>query len=218
MFRWPNEERAMVHIGRVPAVFGFFLSFFLWSPSASAQKFQPDDPLPPGAKGAVLPLSGTVLEIKPVILEIKGIASGMTARAQTLQGALKDLGATVKGKEIKISLAADVLFDFDKADLRPEAGPALDKVTAVLKAYPGAFTLIEGYTDGKGNDKYNQKLSERRAESVRGWLADHGVSSTMSTRGWGKMKPVAPNTRPDGSDDPVGRQKNRRVEITVRTQ
>jgi outer membrane protein OmpA-like peptidoglycan-associated protein len=207
----------MFHFGGGQTLCGFFVTFFLWSKSTLAQDFQPDAPVPPDAKGVVLPLKGEVLDIKRVILEIRGISSGMTARAETVQGALKDLGATVKGKEIKISLAADVLFDFDKADLRPEAGPALEKVATVLKAYPKASALIEGHTDGKGSDQYNQKLSERRAESVRQWLGDHGISTIMTTRGWGKMKPVARNTKPDGSDDPVGRQKNRRVEITVGT-
>ena len=191
---------------------------------AAAQQPGPDDPLPPDAKAEVSPLHGTVLELKatvselkPTVLEIRGAASGMQARAQSLQGALKDLGAKVTGQEIKISLAADVLFDFDKADLRPEARPALEKVAAVVKSYPKAAVLIEGHTDAKGNDQYNQKLSERRAESVRHWLEADGVAAAMTTRGWGKTRPVAPNTKPNGADDPDGRQKNRRVEITVKT-
>jgi outer membrane protein OmpA-like peptidoglycan-associated protein len=108
-------------------------------------------------------------------------------------------------------------FDFDKWDLRPEAGPVLEKVLAVLKGYPKAAVVIEGHTDGKGNDQYNQRLSERRADSVRTWLAQHGGSAAITTRGWGKTRPIAPNTKPNGADDPDGRQKNRRVEITVRT-
>jgi outer membrane protein OmpA-like peptidoglycan-associated protein len=195
-----------------------------WSGPSSGQQIGPDDPLPADAHGDVYPLKGEVLDLKPAILTLKpevlqlrGIAAGMTARVGDVQGALKDLGATVKGREIKINLAADVLFDFDKWDLRPEAGPALDKVVAVLQAYPKAAVLIEGHTDGKGNDQYNQKLSERRADSVRSWLAAHGVGAAMTTHGWGKSRPVAPNTKPNGADDPEGRQKNRRVEITVRT-
>jgi len=155
--------------------------------------------------------------LKATVLELRGIGAGLKAQVGDVQGALKDLGATVRGREIKINLPADVLFDFDKWDLRPEAGPALDKVVAVLQAYPKAAVLIEGHTDGKGNDQYNQKLSERRADSVRNWLAAHGVGAAITIRGWGKSRPVAPNTKPNGSDDPEGRQKNRRVEITVRT-
>ncbi len=179
-------------------------------PPALAQKHNLEDPVPPDAKATVLQIVGTVLEIK-------GVASGVAGKTEALQAALKDLGAQVTAQEIRIELAADVLFDFDKASLRAEAKPSLDKVVEVLKSYPKASAKIEGHTDGKGDAAYNQKLSERRAESVRAWLAGNGASLNMSTRGWGKQKPIAPNAKPDGKDDPEGRQKNRRVEITVRT-
>jgi outer membrane protein OmpA-like peptidoglycan-associated protein len=65
-------------------------------------------------------------------------------------------------------------------------------------------------------NEYNQKLSERRADAVKNWLLAHGVSSRMTIRGWGATKPVAPNTFPNGRDNPEGRQKNRRVEIVVK--
>ena len=185
--------------------------------TGSAAERNPDEPLPPDAKAEIRALTATVLPLKATVLDIRGAGGTIKAWVGDVQGALKDLGATVKGREIKINLAADVLFDFDKWELRPEAGPALDKLVAVLQAYPKAAVLIEGHTDGKGNDQYNQKLSERRAESVRGWLAAQGVGAAMSTRGWGKSRPVAPNTKPSGADDPEGRQKNRRVEITLRT-
>ena len=196
---------------------GLILVSLLWSWPSAGQQPGPDDPLPAGAHGDVFTLKGEVLDLKPQILEIKGVASGVKAQVGDVQGALKDLGAKVTGHEIKINLSADVLFDFDKWDLRPEAGPALEKVLAVLQGYPKAAVVIEGHTDGKGNDQYNQRLSERRAESVRTWLAQHGSGAAITTRGWGKARPVAPNTKPNGTDDPEGRQKNRRVEITVRT-
>ena len=177
---------------------------------AAAQAHQLEDPVPPDASGLVLPISAQVLEIR-------GVSSSVAGKAEGLQAALKDLGAQVTEQEIRIALAADVLFDFDKASLKAEARPALGKVVDVLKSYPRSKARIEGHTDGKGDAAYNQKLSERRAESVRAWLAANGASLSMSTRGWGKAKPVAPNTRPDGKDDPDGRQKNRRVEIAVST-
>ena len=192
-------------------------AMLLWSSAGLGQQIGPDDPVPPDAHGEVSPLKAQVFDLKPKILELRGLGSAMKANVQDLQGALKGLGAKVTGREIKISLAADVLFDFDKADLRAEAAPALEKVVAVLQAYPKAAVLIEGHTDGKGNDQYNQKLSERRADAVRRWLAEHGIVAAMTTRGWGKTRPVAPNTKPNGTDDPDGRQKNRRVEITVKT-
>jgi outer membrane protein OmpA-like peptidoglycan-associated protein len=189
----------------------------LWLGSALAQDAQPDDPLPPGAKGQVFTLQGQVLPLKATVFDIRGVVAPVEGRVGGVQAALKDLGAKVTEKEIRIDLAADVLFDFDKATLRPEAEPALQMVAAVLKSYPKATIAIDGHTDGKGGDSYNQKLSERRADSVRQWLAANGVTTRMSIRGLGKSQPVAPNVKPDGSDDPVGRQKNRRVEITVKT-
>jgi outer membrane protein OmpA-like peptidoglycan-associated protein len=147
--------------------------------------------------------------------EIVGLRSGIAGKSEDVAGLLRDLNAEVRGQEVRIALAADVLFDFDKAELRAEAKPALDKVAAVLRAHPKATTKIEGHTDGKGEAAYNRKLSERRAQSVRQWLAANGVAMKMSTQGWGKDKPVAPNTHPGGKDNPEGRQKNRRVEITM---
>ena len=191
-------------------LFASFAALCALAAPALAKEYSFEDPIPPDAKGVVLPISGKVLEIK-------GMVSGVAGKTEALQAALKDLGAQVTAQEIRIELAADVLFDFDKASLRPEAKPSLDKVLEVLKSYPKASAKIEGHTDGKGDAAYNQKLSERRAESVRSWLAGNGASLNMSTRGWGKKKPIAPNAKPDGKDDPEGRKKNRRVEIAVRT-
>jgi outer membrane protein OmpA-like peptidoglycan-associated protein len=153
-------------------------------------------------------------------------AASLGARAQIEIGGrvldidetLKELNAKVVDREIRITLAADVVFDFDKHELKPAAFPTLGKVAEVLKAHQGAAVLVEGHTDGRGNDAYNQALSERRAASVRDWLVKNAGQprARFTTRGYGKARPVAPNARPDGSDDPDGRQKNRRVEIVVR--
>ena len=193
------------------------LGMALWSQPAASQQYEEDAPIPPGAKGEVLLLKAEVLQLKVEVLAIRGMATGLAARVDPMQAALKELGARVTEREIKIDLAADVLFDFDKADLRREAGPALAKVAAILRSYPRATATIYGHTDGKGSDQYNQRLSERRADAVLRWLVSNGVITRMTARGWGKTKPVVPNTKPDGSDDPEGRQKNRRVEITVKT-
>ena len=120
--------------------------------------------------------------------------------------------------EIRIDLAADVLFDFDKAEIKKEAEPSLQKLATVIQGNPGARVAIEGHTDGRGADDYNQKLSEARAASVKQWLVTNAKidGAAISTRGLGKTRPVAPNAKPDGSDDPQGRARNRRVEIVVR--
>jgi outer membrane protein OmpA-like peptidoglycan-associated protein len=121
-------------------------------------------------------------------------------------------------REIKIELPGDVLFDFDKWDLRPDAEPTLRQVAEIIQRYPNANVAIAGYTDAKGAETYNLQLSERRAKSVKAWLVQQGGvdGKRMTTKGWGEAKPVAPNTHPGGSDNPEGRQKNRRVELTVK--
>ncbi len=119
--------------------------------------------------------------------------------------------------EQRLRIGSDVLFDFDKAETRNEATATLNTAAHYLQSSTHAVR-IEGHTDGKGTDGYNQTLSEKRAEAVRHYLVQQGVDSTRVTSiGFGKTKPVAPNTQPDGADDPDGRQKNRRVEIVIDT-
>jgi outer membrane protein OmpA-like peptidoglycan-associated protein len=133
-------------------------------------------------------------------------------------GKTQDLRVKETATEIRIELAADVLFDFDKATIKPEAANALHNVAEIIKDKGKGRTIrIEGHTDGKGSAAYNQKLSERRADSVKQWLTKYeGLGrAKMATRGFGATKPVAPNSKTDGSDDPEGRQKNRRVEIVL---
>lgn len=131
------------------------------------------------------------------------------------QHALSDLGARQKGDQIIVDLPGDVLFDFDRSDIRADARPVLARLAGVLKAMPDAEVTIIGHTDSKGSDGYNRQLSERRAASVEAWLQKIGVVSVKSTAGKGETAPVAPNAKPDGSDDPDGRQKNRRVEFVI---
>jgi outer membrane protein OmpA-like peptidoglycan-associated protein len=105
---------------------------------------------------------------------------------------------------------SDVLFDFNKYTLKPEAREKMAKVSGILLAYPGLKIQIEGHTDSVGSDEYNQKLSEQRADTVRGYLTDQGVpADTVSAIGLGKANPVASN------DTAAGRQKNRRVDMVV---
>jgi outer membrane protein OmpA-like peptidoglycan-associated protein len=135
-----------------------------------------------------------------------------------LGGKTQDLQVKESATEIRIELAADVLFDFDKATIKPEAATALHNVAEIIKDKgKGRTVRIEGHTDGKGSAAYNQKLSQLRAESVKRWLAEkEGLGQfKMTTKGFGASKPVAPNTNNDGSDNPEGRQKNRRVEIVL---
>jgi len=105
---------------------------------------------------------------------------------------------------------SDVLFDTGSYTLKPGAREKLAKISGILLAHPGLTLQIEGHTDSVGGDDFNQQLSERRADSVRDFLAEQGVpGSNITARGFGKMQPVASN------DTPEGRQRNRRVELVV---
>jgi outer membrane protein OmpA-like peptidoglycan-associated protein len=151
------------------------------------------------------------------IVDIVGATSGIVGVTSGIQTVLQDLGAKVVGQQLTIDLAADVLFDFDKYTLLPKANDTLREVGQVSASYPSSPMLIGGHTDGKGTHPYNMKLSENRADAVKNWLVANAsiAGSRITTQGWGETKPVAPNEKPDGSDDPEGRQKNRRVEIVL---
>ena len=116
-----------------------------------------------------------------------------------------------------VDLEADVLFDFDKAVLRPDALPALGKAADLIRTGGAGSIAVFGYTDAKGDDDYNLELSRQRAQAVTDWLLGQpGIKShAFEVRGKGEADPIAPNARPDGGDDPAGRAKNRRVEIVI---
>jgi len=180
----------------------------------------PWDPATEAAAEAAVARMGAVraLEIRPQVLKIVGLAvgisgsgSGIVATVQEVHQAMQALGATESALEVKVELPADVLFDFDKAEVRPDAAQALGRLATVIRGYPTGRVAIEGHTDAKGNDAYNQKLSERRAESVKSWLVEREkiAADRITTRGAGKSRPVADNSTE------AGRQKNRRVEVVI---
>jgi len=117
-------------------------------------------------------------------------------------------------KAISIDLPADVLFDFDRYELRPDAGPSLDKAAELISGYPDAPLLVRGHTDSKGSDAYNDRLSEYRSEAVALELQKR-TGRMAATQGLGRREPVAPNLTDDGKDNPQGRQLNRRVQILI---
>jgi outer membrane protein OmpA-like peptidoglycan-associated protein len=104
----------------------------------------------------------------------------------------------------------DVLFDFNKYTLKPEARERLARISGIVLAYPDLHLNIEGYTDSIGSDEYNQILSEKRAATVRDYLISSGVSiNNVVAQGFGKTNPVADNSTP------AGRKLNRRVDMVV---
>ena len=149
------------------------------------------------------------------IAGLGGAAAGGTAAAGKtlgLEGALKELKAEVTPQEIKIDLSADVLFDFDKADLKPAAEQQLNNLLTVVNSKPSASVAIEGHTDVRGDAAYNQALSQRRAEAVRTWLIAHGAAGgRLAATGAGEARPVRTG------DTEADHQANRRVEIRIRS-
>jgi len=130
---------------------------------------------------------------------------------------LSGLIITETATSLEVSLPADVLFDLDKADIRPDAQSPLHEVAQLLREKASGSVTIQGHTDALGTDSYNQTLSERRAAAVKTWLTTReGLSGlSFTTKGSGSQNPVAPNRNPDGSDNPAGRQMNRRVTFVV---
>ena len=115
-----------------------------------------------------------------------------------------------------ISLDAGILFDVDSYQIRPESNEVLASLARVLSQAGAPKATVAGHTDSVADDAYNQTLSEQRAQAVVDALRASGATSTQLTAvGYGETQPVAPNTAPDGSDDPAGRQLNRRVEIMI---
>lgn len=157
---------------------------------------------------------------QPATATTTTLTTTQPARTTTtsVQQTLTALNAQKTSEGIRIDLPEDILFDFDKSELRPSAKPTLTKLSSLLNYYRNAPVSIYGHTDSKGRDDYNQSLSERRANAVRTYFVQtFGIKGDrLEARGFGESKPVAPNTKPDGSDDPQARQKNRRVEVLIR--
>jgi len=142
--------------------------------------------------------------------------SPLTGEVSDLQGLVSDLHGKVTERQIVIELPADVLFDFDKAEIRPDGVPILEKLARLIKQSSGVVQ-VNGHTDAMGSDAYNLDLSRRRAAAVVAWLMSAGgvPAGRLRGAGLGESRPVAPNTNRDGSDNPAGRQLNRRVEVII---
>ncbi|MCT7980895.1 OmpA family protein [Laspinema olomoucense] len=133
---------------------------------------------------------------------------------------LTELNAETTIEGIKFNLSDNILFEFDKYHVRAAAKPTLEKVNQVLTHFKDAQILIHGHTDSKGTDEYNIELSQKRAAAVKYYFVNNfqAEPTRIQTKGLGKSQPIAPNTNPNGSDNPQGREKNRRVEFTIQTE
>jgi outer membrane protein OmpA-like peptidoglycan-associated protein len=129
---------------------------------------------------------------------------------ERLKSQLNQVLQTTESARGLIVNMSDVLFDFNKYTLKPEAREKLAKVSGILLAYPNLKLKVEGYTDNIGSDEYNQTLSEQRADAVRDYLVSQSVSdNSITAAGYGKNNPIADNASNSG------RAQNRRVQLVV---
>ena len=136
-------------------------------------------------------------------------AAVLAAQAAELQRRIEMLNVRVTDRGLVLTLG-DVLFGTARSDMRSGATGHLDRLVDFLNRYPDRTVRIEGYTDSVGSADYNQELSQRRADSVRGYLRGQGIDAArLSTAGMGESNPVASN------DSASGRQQNRRVEVII---
>jgi len=150
---------------------------------------------------------------------VGGVAGGLIGRYMDKQAAevqQEVKGAKVErvgeGEEAKVNITFDsgVLFDVDKAELKPETIANLNKLAEIMQKYPDTNIVVEGHTDSAGKEEYNMKLSEKRANSVSSYLAQQNVTrSRMNVKWYGESKPIASN------DTEEGKKQNRRVEISI---
>jgi outer membrane protein OmpA-like peptidoglycan-associated protein len=197
---------------RIPSI--IFVVFLLNTPVLAQPYAGPDDARAiQEAEKAVKRLGPDRGAISIIGLESVSISGASTGITKTL----RDLGAKQVGSEVHITLSGDVLFDFDKWTIKKEAEGPLRKLASGIKELNKKHIVIEGHTDSKGSDSYNLELSQKRAEAVRDWFVSKGgiTGIQFQTKGYGESKPVAHNTKPDGSDNPEGRALNRRVEIKI---
>ncbi len=142
--------------------------------------------------------------------ESKQLRKEREAMSNRLEGALSQVAETRNSARGLIVNLPDILFDLNKAALKPETQIVIAKLSGILLMMPDLNVRVEGHTDATGADDYNLTLSEKRAQSVSGFLENNGIaSSRLQAVGYGKTRPVADN------DSSEGRRKNRRVEIII---
>ena len=175
----------------------------------------------PGSAGGVaapaLVQRNTALAVASLPKEFANAARSQTKAAGGIDPANPNAPEAANMDVIVLSMRGDLIFDFNSSGLRPQAEEILGGIASVLKDHPELPVLVRGYTDGKGSDEANLALSLKRATSVREWFAKKAGLDVkhMVVQGLGASDPVALNQNEDGSDNPAGREKNRRVTLTI---
>lgn len=132
-------------------------------------------------------------------------------KAELDRGFTNDIDVINTGSELIVRMPNGILFDIDRADLRPQVRSDLNVLAGNLLRYPNSTIFIVGHTDNTGSAAHNQRLSERRAQSVSSVIVAGGVApARIVATGRGEDQPIASNLTPEG------RQQNRRVDITIR--
>jgi outer membrane protein OmpA-like peptidoglycan-associated protein len=138
------------------------------------------------------------------------IGKKMDKQAEEIKKEVPNAKVERVGEGIEVEFNSKILFDYDKALLKPEAKNGLNDLVTILKKYPDTNIEIQGHTDNKGTDGYNEELSMRRANGVMMYLIDKGVaSSRMNPKAYGENSPKYTNDTEDG------RSQNRRVEFLI---
>lgn len=141
-----------------------------------------------------------------------GIGAYMDGQERKLREETAGTGVDVirDGDNLVLRMPSGITFAYNDAAVQPQFQPTLNNVASVLAQYPKTYIDVYGHTDSDGSDAYNQTLSERRADSVAGYLVSHGVQSArIATRGFGETQPIASNATEEG------KAANRRVEIKI---
>jgi outer membrane protein OmpA-like peptidoglycan-associated protein len=165
-----------------------------------------------GAALLALATAPALAQDDPGVLDLTLPVQDLTLESARLDGSL----STAESNErVEVTLAADVLFRFDSASLSRGAQSRIDEAVERITENEPRVVRVTGYTDSMGSDAYNLGLSRSRAAAVTEALRRELGSGAPRLRssGRGEADPVAPNTKPDGTDNPRGRARNRRVEV-----
>ena len=169
-----------------------------------------------GAMGAVIGRASGNTALGAIIGATVGGATGavignqMDKQAEEIKKSVPDANVERVGEGIIVEFNSNVLFGFDESNLSGDAETSLDKLVVVLNTYPDTDIEVQGHTDNKGSESYNQSLSERRANSVSTYLVSKDItSSRLTIKGFGETAPKYENNSTEG------RTANRRVEFLI---
>lgn len=169
-----------------------------------------------GAAGAVIGRASGNTALGAIIGAAVGGGAGaiigrqMDKQAEEIKNTVPDAKVERVGEGIVVEFSSNILFGFDKSNLSADAKTNLDKLVTILNGYPDTNIEVQGHTDSKGSETYNQNLSEQRAGAVSGYLSGKGIAhKRLTIKGFGEDLPKYSN------DTQEGQAENRRVEFLI---